>query len=53
MKKITLIALLISLISCNSEVAELKTIDGNAIGTTFSIRYLDSSSVKFEGKIIV
>jgi len=51
MKKITLIALLISLISCKSTKEELKTIDGNAIGTTFSIRYLDSSSVKFEGKI--
>lgn len=51
MRKITLVVLLISLISCNSIKEELKTVDGNAIGTTFSIRYLDSSSVKFETKI--
>ena len=37
-------------ISCNKE-AKLKIIEGNAIGTTFSIRYLDISNLKFETKI--
>ncbi|WP_372793440.1 FAD:protein FMN transferase [Lutibacter sp.] len=37
-------------ISCNKE-NKLKTIEGNAIGTTFSIRYLDNSNITYETKI--
>lgn len=40
----------VGFISCNKE-DKLKIIEGNAIGTTFSIRYLDISNIKFETKI--
>lgn len=39
------------LISCAPEVKELKLLQGNAIGTTYSIRYLDNKDQNFESKI--
>ena len=42
---------IVVLSSCTKNVKEFKTITGNAIGTTFSIKYLDSSNTAFETKI--
>ena len=39
------------LFSCDKNESNLKVIKGNAIGTTFSIRYLDTSNIDFESKI--
>jgi len=39
------------LISCNQKSYESKTIQGNAIGTTFTIRYISSDTTNFESKI--
>lgn len=38
-------------ISCEKNVDNLKILEGNAIGTTFSIRYIDESDKTFETKI--
>lgn len=51
MKNLLLIALTFALFSCENELENLKIIEGNAIGTTFSIRYLDTSAVTFDTKI--
>lgn len=51
MKRIAVFIALILLVSCSKKVSDLKIIQGNAIGTTFTIRYLDNSSIDFEPKI--
>ncbi|MFD1294825.1 FAD:protein FMN transferase [Lutibacter holmesii] len=51
MRKYVGILVVLLLISCNKTEDTLKVIKGNAIGTTFSIRYLGGSSVDFEFKI--
>ena len=52
MKKTVYFAALLLLIGCkDSNVNKLKIIQGNAIGTTFTIRYLDSLQVNFQPKI--
>ncbi|PHS54419.1 MAG: thiamine biosynthesis protein ApbE [Lutibacter sp.] len=51
MKNLLFLALIFVVLSCNTRQEELKTIEGNAIGTTFSIRYLDTSNKKFDAKI--
>ncbi len=51
MKNLLFLALIFGLLSCNTHQRELKTIEGNAIGTTFSIRYLDKSNNIFDAKI--
>ncbi|WP_299526915.1 FAD:protein FMN transferase [uncultured Lutibacter sp.] len=50
LKNYIFLLIFVGFISCNKE-AKLKIIEGNAIGTTFSIRYLDISNLKFETKI--
>jgi thiamine biosynthesis lipoprotein len=51
MKRYIILIFLICFFSCNTEVQNLKTIEGNAIGTTFSIRYLDEGNTNFEPEI--
>lgn len=51
MKNLLFLTLFLAFISCGSEEAELKIIEGNAIGTTFSIRYVDEGDTKFDYKI--
>jgi thiamine biosynthesis lipoprotein len=51
MKKYLFIIITLLIISCEKEVSNLKILQGNALGTTYSIRYLDSSSQNFEIKI--
>lgn len=51
MKKYVVIAIVFLLISCKDEQNSLKVVRGNAIGTTFSIRYLYEGTVNFEPKI--
>ena len=51
MKNLLFIALTFVLFSCENELENLKIIEGNAIGTTFSIRYLDTSATTFDTKI--
>lgn len=51
MKNLSYLLLFVALISCNTEGTELKTLAGNAIGTTYSIKYLDSKNIEFEYKI--
>ncbi len=51
MKKLVFIILLFLFISCESEQDNLKILKGNAIGTTFSIRYLDTTNKTFNIKI--
>jgi len=51
MKNLQYIFLLFLFISCKEKVDNLKIIEGNAIGTTFSIRYLDASDTSFDVKI--
>ncbi len=43
--------LLFVFFSCNKNEDNLKILHGNAIGTTFTIRYLDSGTIKFESTI--
>lgn len=51
MKNLSYLLLFVALISCNTKEIELKTLAGNAIGTTYSIKYLDSKNIEFEYKI--
>lgn len=51
MKKFIIIAVIFCFISCENERDNLKIIQGNAIGTTFSIRFLDDSNYDFEPEI--
>lgn len=51
MRGIALLGLIILFISCSTEENNLKIIQGNAIGTTFTIRYLDKEGENFEPKI--
>lgn len=51
MKKVVFLLVAIVLISCDSTESKLNILEGNAIGTTFSIRYLDRSHIPFEAKI--
>jgi len=51
MKKYIFLILILFLFSCNNQDDNLKIIEGNAIGTSFSIRYLDRSNIDFTPKI--
>ncbi len=51
MKNKLLILLIFSIFSCNTKQERLKILKGNALGTTFSIRYLATSNKKFNAKI--
>lgn len=51
MKNLLFIIMLLLFTSCGSKQDNLKTLKGNAIGTTFSIHYLDTSTKKFDFKI--
>jgi len=51
MKKFIFLIVVCCFFSCKNKENNLKIIQGNAIGTTFSIRYVDSSEVNFEPKI--
>jgi len=51
MNKYAAIIILFLFISCGKEENSLRILEGNAIGTTFSIRYLDRSDINFEMKI--
>lgn len=51
MKKYVLIAVVFLFFSCTKERYNLKVLKGNAIGTTFSIRYIDVGDINFDPKI--
>ncbi|WP_456377088.1 FAD:protein FMN transferase [Lutibacter sp.] len=51
MKKLLLVGLIFLFFSCEKEQDNLKILKGNAIGTTFSIRYLDTSTKTFDTRI--
>lgn len=51
MKNLLFIFLSFFLFSCENNENNFKTISGNAIGTTFSIKYLSEKSINFELKI--
>lgn len=51
MKNWTVLFLFLSLVSCKSEKIDLQTIEGFAIGTTYSIKYMDSRNIDFSFKI--
>ena len=51
MKNCLLLLFLLGFISCGNQESELKILEGNAIGTTFTIRYLDAGSNNYETKI--
>jgi len=51
MKNYILLIAILFLYSCNNQNGNLKTIQGNAIGTSYSIRYLDDSNFNFSSKI--
>ena len=51
MKSQLVILLLFIFFSCEKEQDNLQILKGNALGTTFSIRYLDTSEVVFDSKI--
>lgn len=51
MKTVLISFLILVLTSCNNDIYESKTIQGNAIGTTFTIRYISSNTTSFESKI--
>ncbi len=51
MKNLLIILTIFLFFSCDNKQDNLKTLQGNAIGTTFSIRYLDTSNRKFDAKI--
>lgn len=51
MRGIAFLGLMFLFISCSTEENNLKIIQGNAIGTTFTIRYLDKEGENFEPKI--
>ncbi|MFK5958093.1 MAG: FAD:protein FMN transferase [Lutibacter sp.] len=51
MRNLLFLIVLFLFISCNESENKLKILKGNAIGTTFSIRYLSESNLTFEVKI--
>lgn len=51
MKNQLFIVLLFVFFSCEKEQENLQILKGNALGTTFSIRYIDTSDVAFDSKI--
>jgi len=51
MKNCLFAVLLLLFLSCESPKNNLNIIEGDAIGTTFTVRYLDSSSNNYEFKI--
>lgn len=51
MKNLLFILVITLFFSCDNEQNNFKILEGNAIGTTFSIRYLDTSNEKFDAKI--
>lgn len=51
MKKCLFMLFIFLIVSCSSNESDVKKIQGNAIGTTFSIKYLDTSDTNFEVKI--
>ena len=51
MKNLLFFVLLLVFFSCEKKEDNLKILEGNAIGTTFSIRYLDSSNKTFDSEI--
>jgi len=51
MKKTVFLVVTIVLLSCIPSESKLNIIEGNAIGTTYSIRYLDGGQRSFESKI--
>lgn len=51
MKNYLFILLFVGFSSCEESKTDLKIIEGNAIGTTFTIRYLDAGTNNFETKI--
>lgn len=51
MKNCLFAVLLLLFLSCESPKNDLNVIEGNAIGTTFTVRYLDAGSNNYEFKI--
>ncbi len=51
MKKVYFVLILLVIFSCQKKSNNLNVLVGNAIGTTFSIKYLSNDSVNFEKKI--
>ena len=51
MKNCLFISILLVFFSCTDTKNDLKVIEGNAIGTTFTVRYLDSGNNNYEFKI--
>lgn len=51
MKKIVFLVVAMVLLSCVSTERKLNIIEGNAIGTTYSIRYLENSQKSFQSEI--
>jgi thiamine biosynthesis lipoprotein len=51
MNKFISFLILVLLFSCKNEKENLKIIEGNAIGTTFSVRYISDETLNFEKKI--
>jgi len=51
MKNCVFVFILLIFLSCGNNESDLKIIQGNAIGTTFTIRYLDAGTKNYETKI--
>ncbi|MGV8947050.1 MAG: FAD:protein FMN transferase [Lutibacter sp.] len=51
MKNCLFTLILLVFLSCENTKTDLKIIEGDAIGTTFTVRYLDHNSMNFETKI--
>ena len=51
MRNILVLVSFLVVVSCKPQNSELQVVRGNAIGTTFSIRYLGDLNVNFEKKI--
>jgi thiamine biosynthesis lipoprotein len=51
MKNCLFMLILVIFFSCEDTKTDLKIIEGNAIGTTFTIRYLDAGTHNYETKI--
>jgi thiamine biosynthesis lipoprotein len=51
MKNLLFIAVLFVFVACKTKTESLKNLQGNAIGTTYSIKYLDESNIDFSLKI--
>ncbi len=51
MKNCVYALILLIFLSCGNKEIDSKTIEGNAIGTTFTVRYLDAGTRNYETKI--